>query len=209
MSILTSAVDERSARCGCRGGNSDGVPTAVVRQLQDQDLPAVIASDALAFGVSRHDVISALFAHSSSYGLFGESKLCAFALCRRFGRGDVIGPVVATNDEGAIAVVRHPPTWPSSWTMAGSIRCGAWVLRRRPLIARQCPAIVSRCAGTVSTTCQRYQGDRFSERKFAYRTAAGATQPLAGDGGNISHNRPSYSRSGSRPGRGTVANRNH
>jgi hypothetical protein len=78
----------------------------VVRQLQDQDLPAVIASDALAFGVSRHDVISALFAHSSSYGLFGESKLCAFALCRRFGRGDVIGLVVATNDEGAIAVVR-------------------------------------------------------------------------------------------------------
>jgi GNAT superfamily N-acetyltransferase len=84
----------------------DREPTGVVRQLQDQDLPAIIASDALAFGVSRHAVISALFAHSSGYGLFREDKLCAFALCRRFGRGDVVGPVVAANDEDAIAVVR-------------------------------------------------------------------------------------------------------
>ncbi|MBT1513257.1 hypothetical protein KIP88_22445 [Bradyrhizobium sp. SRL28] len=69
-------------------------------------MPAVIASDALAFGVSRQAVIGALFAHSSGYGLFREDKLCAFALCRRFGRGHVVGPVVAANDEDAIAVVR-------------------------------------------------------------------------------------------------------
>jgi GNAT superfamily N-acetyltransferase len=78
----------------------------VVRQLQDEDVPAVIACDALAFGVSRHAAIRALFAHSSAYGLFREDKLCAFALCRPFGRGHVVGPVVAANDEDAIAVVR-------------------------------------------------------------------------------------------------------
>jgi GNAT superfamily N-acetyltransferase len=80
--------------------------TGFVRQLQDEDAPAVIACDALAFGVSRHSVISALFAHSSAYGVFREDKLCAFALCRSFGRGHVVGPVVAANDDDAIAVVR-------------------------------------------------------------------------------------------------------
>ena len=57
----------------------DRPPTGVVRQLQDKDLPAVIASDALAFGVSRQAVIGALFAHSSGYGLFREGR--ALRLC--------------------------------------------------------------------------------------------------------------------------------
>ncbi|TIU85260.1 MAG: GNAT family N-acetyltransferase, partial [Mesorhizobium sp.] len=42
----------------------------------------------------------------AGYGLFDGKKLVAFALCRSFGRGHVVGPVVAENDPDAVAVVR-------------------------------------------------------------------------------------------------------
>jgi hypothetical protein len=77
-----------------------------VEPLGTKDLTAVVTGDAIAFGVGREALIEALFAQSSGYGLFRGDKLCAFALCRPFGRGYVIGPVVATTDADAIAVVR-------------------------------------------------------------------------------------------------------
>ncbi|GGF20489.1 N-acetyltransferase [Aliidongia dinghuensis] len=87
----------------------DGLDTAVNGQvvpLERKDLPAVIASDAAAFGVQRDILAERLFEQSTGYGLFRDGVLAAFALCRPFGRGHVIGPVVAANDDDAIAVVR-------------------------------------------------------------------------------------------------------
>ena len=78
----------------------------VLRQLHAEDLRSVIDSDALAFGVSRERVVGALFAQSSGYGLFRDDELRAFSLGRTFGRGYLVGPVVAANDDDAIAVVR-------------------------------------------------------------------------------------------------------
>jgi GNAT superfamily N-acetyltransferase len=83
-------------------GKSDGV----VRQLRSEDLRSVIDRDTLAFGVSRSSVLGALFAQSTGYGLFRDGKLYAFSLGRSFGRGYLVGPVVAANDDDAIAVVR-------------------------------------------------------------------------------------------------------
>lgn len=76
-----------------------------LRVLGADDLAAVTALDAAAFGVVRSGVIEKLMAHSRSYGLFHDGVLKAFALCRRFGRGHVVGPIVASNDEEAVAVV--------------------------------------------------------------------------------------------------------
>jgi GNAT superfamily N-acetyltransferase len=81
-------------------------PHGVVRQLHAEDLRSVIDSDTLAFGVNRERVVAALFAQSSGYGLFRDGELRAFALGRTFGRGYLVGPVVASNDDDAIAVVR-------------------------------------------------------------------------------------------------------
>ncbi|TPN80648.1 GNAT family N-acetyltransferase [Mesorhizobium sp. CU2] len=77
-----------------------------LRALTASDAPAAIALDAVAFGVGRAALIEKLFAHSVSYGLFRGDRLCAFALCRPFGRGHVLGPVVAENDADAVAVAR-------------------------------------------------------------------------------------------------------
>ncbi|QWW72253.1 GNAT family N-acetyltransferase [Rhizobium sp. WYJ-E13] len=76
-----------------------------LRVLGPDDLAAVTALDAAAFGVVRAGVIEKLMAHSRGYGLFRDDVLKAFALCRRFGRGHVVGPIVASDDEEAIAVL--------------------------------------------------------------------------------------------------------
>ncbi|RWI18202.1 MAG: N-acetyltransferase [Mesorhizobium sp.] len=77
-----------------------------VRTLEAGDIAAAIALDAAGFGVRRTALIEKLFEHSAGYGLFDGNKLTAFALCRPFGRGHVIGPVVAGSDPDALAVVR-------------------------------------------------------------------------------------------------------
>ncbi|RRI02053.1 N-acetyltransferase [Mesorhizobium tamadayense] len=77
-----------------------------IRALHASDIPAAIALDAAGFGVRREALIEKLFAHSAAYGLFKGDRLNAFALCRPFGRGHVVGPVVAGSDADAVAVVR-------------------------------------------------------------------------------------------------------
>nr|WP_280778139.1 GNAT family N-acetyltransferase [Rhizobium sp. SG_E_25_P2] len=76
-----------------------------LRALTDSDLDAAIALDGAAFGAARAGTIGKLFQHSRGYGLFRDGRLVAFGLCRRFGRGHVVGPIVAATDEDAIAVL--------------------------------------------------------------------------------------------------------
>ncbi|WFP66052.1 MULTISPECIES: GNAT family N-acetyltransferase [unclassified Mesorhizobium] len=77
-----------------------------IRTLDAGDVTAAIALDAAGFGVRRSALIEKLFAHSAGYGVFDGNKLTAFALCRPFGRGHVVGPVVAESDADAVAIVR-------------------------------------------------------------------------------------------------------
>lgn len=91
------------ARLETTGGPTD---LRDVRALDPSDIPAAIALDAAGFGVRRAALVEKLFVHSAGYGLFKHDKLNAFALCRPFGRGHVVGPVVAESDADAVAVVR-------------------------------------------------------------------------------------------------------
>lgn len=88
---------------------SDDMPRppegAELRRLDEADLAAVAELDAQAFGASRAELLTALFQQSVGFGLHRHGRLEAFALCRPFGRGHVVGPVVASNDTDAIAVV--------------------------------------------------------------------------------------------------------
>jgi GNAT superfamily N-acetyltransferase len=92
------------ARTGALAGASEA--SGDVRSLDGQDLPAIIALDAAGFGVSRAALIAKLFEQSVGFGLFRGDELRAFALCRPFGRGHVVGPVVAVKDSDAVAVVQ-------------------------------------------------------------------------------------------------------
>jgi GNAT superfamily N-acetyltransferase len=83
-------------------GNPRG---AELRRLHQADLAAIARLDAKSFGVSRRVLLAALFNESVGFGLFRSGELRGFALCRRFGRGHVVGPVAASCDEDAIAVV--------------------------------------------------------------------------------------------------------
>ena len=78
-----------------------------VRAATPDDIAEITALDAAAFGADR----SHLLAHIASIGDFAvlerEDRRVGFAALRRFGRGLVIGPVVASDLEDAKALVAH------------------------------------------------------------------------------------------------------
>jgi GNAT superfamily N-acetyltransferase len=95
----------------CQGEAVSGLETpalpagTVLRAIDAKDLAAAIALDAVAYGAPRSDLMAALFEKSQTTGLWRDGRLVAFAFCRRFGRGHVVGPLVAASDEAAIAVL--------------------------------------------------------------------------------------------------------
>ena len=82
-------------------------PGLDLRRLERSDLDAVAALDEPAFGTLRYQHLKRLFESSICYGLYDGGRLMAYSMRRRFGRGHVVGPVVAYCEEDAIAVV-HP-----------------------------------------------------------------------------------------------------
>ena len=78
---------------------------AELRRLDEADLAAVAELDAQGFGASRVELLAALLKQSIGFGLYRHGRLEAFALCRPFGRGHVVGPVVASNGKDATVVV--------------------------------------------------------------------------------------------------------
>lgn len=76
------------------------------RALTPDDAAELVALDAQTQGVARPDVIAALLRVSDGTVVTRDGAITGFALCRRFGRGRVVGPIVATSPEDAIALVR-------------------------------------------------------------------------------------------------------
>jgi len=81
-------------------------PDAELRDITADDMNDIATLDAAAYGADRRAWLEKLFALSKGVALIRENKISAFALCRPFGRGQVIGPVVACDDMDAIAVTK-------------------------------------------------------------------------------------------------------
>lgn len=75
------------------------------RVLHVEDSAAIHALDTAAMGIARPDVLERLLALSNGSVVERDGQVTGFALCRKFGRGHVVGPVVAETEEDAIALV--------------------------------------------------------------------------------------------------------
>lgn len=74
------------------------IPKAIIRPFDAADAKEVMALDRAAFGLERDAVMAEVLALSHGMVLERDGVVCGFALCRRFGRGHVIGPAVAATE---------------------------------------------------------------------------------------------------------------
>lgn len=78
-----------------------------LRPSGQNDVFPLIRLDAQARGMPREALITELLAASDTVVLDHDGQACGFAMMRRFGRGLIIGPVVAPDAEGAKALIAH------------------------------------------------------------------------------------------------------
>lgn len=71
------------------------------------DMDAIIELDRRAFGADRGRLLSYLAASGEFAVMRRNGRVCGFAVLRTFGRGEVIGPVVAGGLDDAKALVAH------------------------------------------------------------------------------------------------------
>jgi GNAT superfamily N-acetyltransferase len=80
-------------------------PDVPLRRAVPADHAALCAADAAVFGADRSDLIGRLLATGDAWLVDRAGQPAGFAILRTFGRGMIIGPVVASSDDEAIALV--------------------------------------------------------------------------------------------------------
>ncbi|MCM2292693.1 GNAT family N-acetyltransferase [Allorhizobium sp. BGMRC 0089] len=78
-----------------------------IEVLQPDDLAAIQALDTKAFGANRTTLIEALHRHGEIAVVRKDHHIIAYAAIRAFGRGEVIGPVVAPDLEMAKTLIAY------------------------------------------------------------------------------------------------------
>lgn len=78
------------------------VPGVTLRELSPGDADAIRTLDRHAYGADRREVVDALLALSDGLVAERDGQVCAYALRRPFGKGVVIGPLVAENEAMAM-----------------------------------------------------------------------------------------------------------
>lgn len=88
-----------------RAARAPEVPGLQIREMRPEDTAAVQALDLAAYGAARTEVLAALMQLSTGLVAVRGGKVRGYALHRPFGRGTVIGPVLATDDAMAMQLV--------------------------------------------------------------------------------------------------------
>jgi len=78
-----------------------------LRPAVQSDLDALSELDRRASGLSRRPLIQALLNAGRGIVLEENSRIIGFSMARAFGRGDVIGPVVAVDEKAARVLIAH------------------------------------------------------------------------------------------------------
>ncbi len=74
--------------------------------MQESDYDAIETLDTAAMGLQRHNIIRHLLSVSGGMVIRRHGEVKGFALCRQFGRGHAIGPIVAETEEDAITLIQ-------------------------------------------------------------------------------------------------------
>ena len=112
LDFKTTAVVHQHQGVAIAPGEISGSAGTRVRPLETTDLADIARLDLAAFGADRTDILKELLDHSDGTVLERDGRLAGFSLCRRFGRGHVVGPIVARDTADAIVltaphVARH------------------------------------------------------------------------------------------------------
>ena len=97
---------------------TEAVPTVSLaadertRLLQPQDVPALLAYDQRERGLVRPALLQALLAQMDAdehcaVSMDAHGRLCGYGILRRFGRGWVVGPLLADGADRAVALVKR------------------------------------------------------------------------------------------------------
>ena len=104
---------------------------ASVRLAKADDIASIIALANRGTGMSRDEILQQLLPIAECAVLERQGQLEGFAVMRRFGRGHVIGPLVAPDSESAKALIAH---WSDAYAgsfvrldVTGDSGLGAWL----------------------------------------------------------------------------------
>ena len=94
------------------GPTSSLATDELTRLLQPQDVPALLAYDQRERGLTRPSLLQALLAQMDAdercaVSMDAHGRLCGYGILRRFGRGWVVGPLLADGADRAVALVKR------------------------------------------------------------------------------------------------------
>ena len=102
-----------------------------IRLVEPGDIAKIVELANRATGMSRDAVLKQLLSMAEGAVLERHGELAGFSIMRRFGRGHAIGPVVASDSEGAKALIAH---WSDAYAgsfvridVTASSGLGAWL----------------------------------------------------------------------------------
>src|SRR5258708_7732975 len=96
---VAGAIRQLQGQCRSMSG------ATAARPLRPGDRAALLALDAAAFGAERTTLLDRLIQEGRTMVLGAPQAVTGFAIRRKFGRGEVIGPVVAASETDAIELV--------------------------------------------------------------------------------------------------------
>ena len=102
--VSTGFVRQHQGRLA-EGAVLPPAPAVPLRRAVAADRAALCALDAAVFGADRSALIDSLLAAGKAWLVDRAEQPAGFAVLRAFGRGMIIGPVVASNEDEAIALV--------------------------------------------------------------------------------------------------------
>jgi GNAT superfamily N-acetyltransferase len=101
--VSTGFVRQHQGRLG-EGSVLPRAPDAPVRRAAPADHAQLCALDATAFGADRSRLIGRLLADGDAWVVDRAGQPAGFAVLRPFGRGMIVGPIVAPGEDEAIAL---------------------------------------------------------------------------------------------------------